>query len=257
MDVTQLPTAVTTRKLNFDLSIAPNEDSRTEGGGFAQLALDVSDHFAIDAGVRADSFSNIENDRRVPAWCDPVSSDRQTGPRDQSWLRSRVPHAVADQQLHRSDDLQRRPRCQQGRSSSRAPWSAIRDLVEERNDQIEIGYRGAVNNGKFSWDIAVYRAETKDSLDFFVAGLYTFFNQPPGYPTTLQCLLPGAPVPAMSPPGFPGAVQLPSLFSYRNVGKTINKGFEVGLRLQPIARNTLVVNYSYQQDPEIEGRSRG
>ena len=53
------------------------------------------------------------------------------------------------------------------------------ELVEERLDQFEIGYGGSVANGKFSWDIAAYRTETKDSIDFYTSETYTAFN-PPG-----------------------------------------------------------------------------
>lgn len=240
------------RKLNFDLSIAPNEDSRTEGGGFAQLGLDFSDHFSVDAGVRADSFSNLDKTVVSPRGAllfRPTGSPNhviragfgrafRTPSLINNYLEVTIFNAVelpiVGQYIFPSTVL--------GNPS----------LVEERTDQLEIGYRGAVNNGKFSWDIAVYRSETKDSLDFYTAGAYTFFDPPPGFPPPFQCFLPGAPVPPC-PPGFPGLITLPSLFSYRNIGKTVNKGFELGLRMQPIARNTLTVNYSYQQDPEVEG----
>ncbi len=240
------------RTLSFDLSIAPNEDSRTEGGGFAQLALDVSDHFAVDAGVRADSFSNIDKTVVSPRG---AVLFRPTGEPNHviraSFGRAfRTPSLINNYLEVTIFNAVELPVVGQFVFPSIVVGNP--ELVEERTDQIELGYRGAVNNGKFSWDIAVYRSETKDSLDFFTAGAYTFFNPPPGFPPPFQCFLPGAPVPPC-PAGFPGLITLPSLFSYRNVGKTVNKGFEIGLRAQPIARNTITVNYSYQQDPEIEG----
>jgi len=240
------------RNLNFNLSIAPNEDNRKEGGGFAQVALDLSDQFAIDAGVRADAFSNIDKTVVSPRGAllfRPTGSPNHViragfgrAFRTPSLINNFIEVTIFNAVVLPGFGQYVFPSIVVGNP----------DLVEERVDQIEIGYRGAVDNGKFSWDVAVYRSETKDSLDFFTAGVYTFFNQPPGFPPPFQCGLPLAPVPPC-PAGFPGSILLPSRFSYRNVGKTVNKGFEVGLRALLIPRNTMTINYSYQQDPEIEG----
>ncbi|NKB89274.1 MAG: TonB-dependent receptor [Acidobacteria bacterium] len=240
------------RNIDFDLSIAPNDDNRKEGGGFAQVALDVSDHFAIDAGVRADSFSNIDSTVVSPRG---AILFRPTGSPNHV-LRAGFGRAFRTPSL--INNFIEVTIFNQVQLPFIGPYvfpSVVvgnPELVEERTDQLELGYRGSVDNGRFTWDVAVYRSETKDSLDFYTAGAYTFFNPPPGLPPLAQCFLPGAPVPPC-PPGFPGQLLLPSRFSYRNIGKTVNKGFELGLRTQPIARNTLTVNYSYQDDPEVEG----
>lgn len=240
------------RNINFDLSIAPDDDNRKEGGGFAQLALDFSDYFAIDAGIRVDKFSIIENavvSPRGALLIRPTGSPNHVV-RAGFGRAFRAPSLInnfIEVEIFNAVQLP-------GFGTYIFPSTVVGnpDLNEERTDQIEIGYRGSVDNGKFSWDIAAYRSETKDSLDFYTAGAYTFFNPPPGLPLPYTCLLPGAPVPPC-PPGFPGQLLLPSLFSYRNIGKTVNKGFEIGLRMQPMARNTLAASYSYQADPEVEG----
>ena len=115
------------------------------------------------------------------------------------------------------------------------------ELVEERLDQFEIGYRGSVANGKFSWDIAAYRTETKDSIDFYTSETYTAFNPPPDWS-----------LPTFLLPPF-GPVALPALFTYRNIGEIVNKGFEVSLRYLPMVRNTVMANYSYQAEREVKG----
>jgi iron complex outermembrane receptor protein len=240
------------RSVNFDLSIARADEGRKEGGGFAQLGLSLNDNFSIDAGVRADSFSNID---------DPVVSPRgavlfrPTG-RPNHVVRAgfgrafRTPSLINNHIEVTIFNAVQLPIV--GRYIFPSRVAGNPDLVEERADQIEIGYRGSVDNGKFSWDLSAYRSETKDSMDFYTAGVYTFFDPPPGFPPPFMCTLPGAPVPPC-PPGYPGSVLLPSLFSYRNIGNTINKGIEIGLRMQPMARNTVTASYSYQADPEIEG----
>ena len=183
------------RTLNFDLSIAPNEDKRTEGGGFAQLALDLSDYFAIDAGVRADSFSNIDKTVVSPRGAllfRPTGSPNHVI-RAGFGRAFRTPSLINNFIEVTIFNAVTLPVVGQFIFPSTVVGNP--SLVEERTDQFEIGYRGSVNNGKFSWDVAVYRSETKDSLDFFTAGVYTFFNQPPRFPPPFQCLLPGAPVP--------------------------------------------------------------
>jgi iron complex outermembrane receptor protein len=240
------------RNVSFDLSIAPADESRKEGGGFAQLGLDLNDHLSIDAGIRADSFSNINDTVVSPRG---AILFRPTG-NPNHVIRAgfgrafRTPSLINNHIEVTIFNAVQLPFV--GPYVFPSTVVGNPDLVEERNDQFEIGYRGVSNDGKFSWDIAAYRAELKNSMDFYTAGAYTFFNQPPGFPAPLQCGLPGAPVPPC-PPGFPGSILLPSLFSYRNIGKTTNKGFEVGLRAELIRRNTITVNYSYQADPEVEG----
>ena len=115
------------------------------------------------------------------------------------------------------------------------------DLVEERLDQFEIGYRGSIADGKFSWNIAAYRTQTINNIDFYTSEVYTAFNPPPGWS-----------LPTFLLPPF-GPVALPARFTYRNIAETVNKGFEVGLRILPVSRNTLIVNYSYQAEPEVTG----
>ena len=196
------------RNLNFNLSIAPNDDNRKEGGGFAQLALDLSDHFALDAGVRADSFSNIDSTVVSPRGAllfRPTGSPNHVI-RAGFGRAFRTPSLINNFIEVTIFNAVQLPVVGQFVFPSTVVGNP--NLVEERTDQIELGYRGSVNNGKFSWDVAVYRSETKDSLDFFTGGVYTFFNPPPGFPPSFQCFLPGAPVPPC-PPGFPGAILLP------------------------------------------------
>jgi len=225
------------RGIDFDLSIAPGEDHRSEGGGFVQLDLNLSDYFSIDAGVRVDKFSIIDDAVVSPRGAVLV---RPTGSSNHV-LRAgfgrafRAPSMInnfLDVQIFNAVLLPTGPFV----FASNAVGNP--DLTQERLDQIEIGYRGSAMDGRLSWDIAAYRTETKDSLDFYTSAVYTAFNPPAGWP-----------LPPFFLPPF-GPVLLPSEFSYRNIGQFINKGFELGLRVQPIARNTLVVNYSYQDDPE-------
>ncbi len=229
------------RAINFDLSIAPGEDSRTEGGGFVNTDLNFSEYLSVDAGVRVDKFS--------------VLSDAVVSPRGAILV---TPTGKSDHVLRFSFGRAFRAPSMINNFLDVTIFNAVQlpfvgqyvfpssvygnpDLQEERLDQFEIGYRGVYADGDVSLDVSAYRTETKDSIDFYTAGVYTAFNPPPGWP-----------LPAGLLPPF-GPVLLPSDFSYRNIGEFINKGVEVSLRLRPTARNTLTLNYSWQDEPEVTG----
>ena len=230
------------RKLGFDLSIAPGEDSRSEGGGFANFDIGINEYLTIHAGTRVDYFDVIDGSVTSPRGAvlfHPTGSSNHV-------IRAgfgrgfRAPSLVnnfLEVNIFNAVNL--------GPPFGQVVFPSIvvgnTDLVEERLDQFEIGYRGSVADGKFSWDIVAYRTETTNNIDFFTSGIYTAFNPPPGWS-----------LPAFLLPPF-GPVALPSRFSYRNIAETVNKGFEVGLRFLPMSRNTLIVNYSYQADPEVTG----
>jgi outer membrane receptor protein involved in Fe transport len=239
------------RGIDFDLSIAPGEDSRSEGGGFVNFDLNFNDYFSLDAGVRVDKFSILDDvvvSPRGALLVRPAATSNHV-------LRAgfgrafRAPSMInnfLDVTIFNQVQL---PVVGTYVFPSRAVGNP--DLSEERLDQIEVGYRGALFDGRLSWDIAVYRTETKDSIDFYTSGVYTAFNPPNGLCGTPVGLVPcGWPLPPVFLPPF-GPVLIPSEFSYRNIGEQVNKGVEVGLRIQPIARNTLVVNYSYQANPQV------
>jgi len=230
------------RKLGFDLSIAPDEDNRTEGGGFAAFNFDVNRYVTLDVGARVDYFDVLDGAVTSPRGAvliHPTGSSNHVV-RAGFGRAFRAPSLVnnyLEVLIFNAADLG--PPI--GEIIFPTMVAGNPDLVEERLDQFEIGYRGAVANGRFSWDLAVYRTETKDSIDFYTSEVYTAFNPPPGWS-----------LPTFLLPPF-GPVALPAQFSYRNIGKTINKGMEVGLRILPVSRNTLMVNYSYQMEPEVTG----
>jgi outer membrane receptor protein involved in Fe transport len=117
-------------------------------------------------------------------------------------------------------------------------------LQEERLDAYEVGYVGTLAPG-LTLTAAAYRNETKDSIDFFTASTYGAANPPPGWPFPAFLL-------AVPPPnGFAGL--FPSAFSYRNVGQVVDRGVEVSLDRRPGGPWSWFVNYSWQDDPEVEG----
>ena len=230
------------RKQSFDLSIAPNEDSRTEGGGFTNFNVDVNEYVTIHTGVRVDYFDVIDGAVTSPRGAVLLHPTRSSNHviRVGFGRGFRAPSLVnnyLEVEIFNAVDV--------GPPIGQIVFPSIvvgnPDLVEERLDQFEIGYRGSIADGKFSWNIAAYRTQTINNIDFYTSEVYTAFNPPPGWS-----------LPTFLLPPF-GPVALPARFTYRNIAETVNKGFEVGLRILPVSRNTLIVNYSYQAEPEVTG----
>jgi outer membrane receptor protein involved in Fe transport len=121
------------------------------------------------------------------------------------------------------------------------------DLKEEQLDAIEAGWVGSF--GTTTATFSVYRNETTDSGDFFTAQTYTAANPPPNFP------LPPFVLDIPPPVGLAGA--FPAVFSYRNVGETIDRGLEVGLNGNPSRSWSWFANYSYQDEPDVTGIPAG
>src|SRR5690606_31924918 len=128
-------------------------------------------------------------------------------------------------------------------------------LDEERLTAYEVGYTGVLGDA-IRFTVDVYRNEIKDSIDFFVADTYGPSNLP----------APGPGLPAMVVPCFnfapgtgPGACPLgglaglvPSDYSYRNIGETVNRGIELALD-RSFGDWGWFASLSWQDEPDISG----
>ena len=236
------------RMHDFELDIAPAASDKDEFGVFVQDEFQINDEWRWVFGVRYDDI-------------DPLS-DTVLTPRT-SLLYSFAP----DHTLRLSyNEAFRTPSAinnflgisilQPLAPGVAAVADAFGDilLTEEQLKAWEIGYVGYLDNG-MEVTASLYRNEIKDNIDFFVVDLYGPTNLPAPGPT-----LPGALVPCFAiPPGTNGACPLgglagvvPSDYSYRNIGKTIDKGVEFSLD-QNLDDWYWWVNVSWQDDPELTG----
>ena len=106
----------------------------------------------------------------------------------------------------------------------------------------EIGYTGVLMR-RATVTAAVYWNTTDDAIFFTQVGSL-LGGQPAcdvagGDPDRRSDLIP--------PPG------LPSVFTYRNLGTVNDKGIELGVDGVVNRYLNVIVNYSYQADPEVEG----
>jgi outer membrane receptor protein involved in Fe transport len=122
------------------------------------------------------------------------------------------------------------------------------DLTETSLDAYEIGYTGVVA-GRTVLSAAFYTNKTKNDI-FFTENRnerWTPANPPSNWPFAL---LPPAVIALLTNPPGQG---LPASFTYRNFGKTTQKGLELGADTTINSNVSLFVNYSYQAKPEPDG----
>ena len=230
------------RFLANDLSIAPEADNRREGGAFIQDSWTPHPQILVTGGIRVDGFTSIDHalwSPRVGAQFRPLADEPHTV--RVSWGRGvRAPSVInnfLDTTILNTIDLSA---LVPGLSYT-FPISAVGDvdLVEESLDQIEVGYRGVINND-ISIDFAYYYAETKNNIDFHANQFYSPFDPPPGWPLPpfVLALLPEP---------------LPKQFTYRNIGLVKHQGVELGVRGRVAAGNEIFATYTWQKEPESEG----
>ena len=233
---------VTARNNQFDLSIAPLGSDREEYGAFVQDELLLGDKVRWLLGARWDDIDPIGSvfSPRTSFLYSPTPDHTFRASFNRAFKAPSLIQNFLDITILNAVDfgppigLYIFPTLAMGNV----------DLQEERTDAIEVGYVGTF--GRTTFTLAVYRNETTDSQDFFQAAAYTGSAPPPGFPLPTFLL--------DVPPELGGLAGLfPSLFSYRNIGETIDKGVEMSLEVNPSTAWSVFFNYSYQEEPEVTG----
>ena len=236
---------VTARTNSFDLTIAPEGDSRDEYGVFLQDEILIGDKLRWLVGARWDDV-------------DPIGS--VVSPRT-SLMYSPAPRHTFRVSFNRAFrapslinnflditiiNLVQLPVAPGVTIPYIFPSVAVGNpaLEEQKLDAYEVGYVGSIADN-LTMTLAIYRNETKNDIDFFTRDVYTGSNPPPGFPFP-------PPVLDIPPPaGLRGV--FPAVFSYRNVGETINEGVEFSLNGNPTDAWSWFFNYSHQKKPEVIG----
>ena len=161
------------RRNNFDLSIAPLGNSRTEVGGYVQDEIFITDQFRWNIGVRVDKFANIE---------DPVVSPRTAlifKPLPDHAIRAsynrafRAPSLInnyLDTTIVNQVNLGLINPAFAGRVYN-FPVNAIgnQDLVQESTNAVELAYTGVIKN-RATISAAVYYTKNTDEIFFTQTG---------------------------------------------------------------------------------------
>ena len=228
----------TARKLTFDLSIAPGEDSRDELGVFLQDEILIGDKLRWLIGARwddIDPINSVVSPRTSLAWTPKPNHTFRISYNE----AFRAPSLVENYLQTAIVNLVVLPT-----GPFIFPSLAVGNplLQEESLTAYEVGYVGSFNQGRTTVTLALYRNELDDATDFFTAATYNSANPPPGWPL---------------PPIFldfpPLAGALPAVFSYRNIGEIVNQGLEFSLDYRPSSYWRYFFNYSYQDEPDVTG----
>lgn len=238
------------RRSQFNLSIAPGEDSRTEGGVYVQDEIFLSSHFRWLVGARLDMFDVLD---------DPVFSPRTTfmyKPTAGQTLRVSYNRAYrAPSLINNFIDLTLINQLPLGSLDPRLAGQVFNfpvaasgntDLVEQSLDAYEVGYTGIL------WDratlsAAFYVNDVENDIFFTQIGSYRASNPPPGWP-----LPPGVLELIFASGQFGPGNGLPSAFSYLNFGEVRYRGVELGIEGSLTRTWNGFLNYSYQDEPDPE-----
>lgn len=112
------------------------------------------------------------------------------------------------------------------------------ELEPKKLDAFEIGWSGHVGK-HVTVDVVAYWNEFNDAFQKVVSETYTGSNLPPFWPFD-PTLLDG-----------PLANSIPSMFTIENLGKSTEKGVEVGAEARIDRRWTIFGSYSWQDIPEV------
>ncbi|HXT70678.1 MAG TPA: TonB-dependent receptor [Vicinamibacterales bacterium] len=236
------------RANRFTLTIAPGENSRTEGGAYVQDEFLASDKVRLVAGARVDKFTSIDSavfSPRVAVVMKPAADQSVRV----SYNRAFRAPSMINNNLDTTVSLAVIPlgaiNAAFGSAQYLVPTRAVgnSDLTEEYVDAFEVAYT----------------ANLRGRLNFSAAWFYTKYQDGIYFTQTAEWLT--------APPGFPGlgpftanqvwggflastGLHFPSQFTYRNLGEVKNQGIELGVdgALTDTVRG--FVNYSFQADPK-------
>ena len=249
------------RRNNFDLSLAPLGNSRTEVGGYVQDEIFINDHFRWNIGVRVDKFANIDDAVASPRTAlifKPAPDHAIRASYNRAFRAPSLINNYLDTTIINQVNLGLINPAFAGRVYN-FPVNAIgnQELVQESTDALELAYTGVIKN-RATISAAVYYTRNTDDIFFTQTARYRATSPPPGWTAALAPLPPATalgvlevlppPCASLTEPCTTGG--LPSEFSYRNLGEVINKGVELGIDGAVNAALNVFANYSYQATPD-------
>jgi len=231
----------------FHLTIAPGETSRTEGGGYVQDEVVLSDLYRLVVGARIDKFTSIDHavfSPRAAFLVKPradqtirVSYNRAF--RSPSMINNNLNVTVATPLPLGAIN----PAF--GNNVFLVPTTAVGnpDLTEEHIDAFEVSYTGNLRD-RATISAATYYTRFSDEIFFTTSGIWGRTTPPPGFPGL------GPFPPAVLWAGvYDAGFIFPSSYTYKNLGVEKNKGIELGIDGRVTKSVSAFANYSFQADP--------
>jgi outer membrane receptor for ferrienterochelin and colicins len=255
------------RRNQFDITIAPSAEDRTELGAYFQDEI-FFDRFRFAIGGRVDKFGNIEDPvfsprlsamfKPAPAHSFRVSYNRAfrspsaiNNYLEVATVTGQLPLGLINAQLFGTRQLSIVTRSV-GSQVPQIGEAAGHPLKEESLTAYEVGYTGTFN-ARTTVGLAAYINDTEDNINFITdlcRKRYTSANPPPGWDQALAPLPPAASRPIIDILFATRGVCLPAEFTYLNLGKLRNVGFEASIEHSFSRTFTGFANYSWQDEPE-------
>jgi len=238
------------RRNAFDISIAPAGDDRSEGGGFVQDEIFLGDRVRWVVGGRLDKFSSIDDPVFSPRTTFMVKPDAAQTVRFSFNRAFRAPsfinNHIATTILNEVNLSRLSPALARFVFPIRAAGNP--DLKQETMTAYEVGYTGVIRN-RATVSAAVYWNNTDDGIYFTPDVFYSAVNPPPTWPPIIPTL-------ALTQLAQAG-VLLPAHFTYLNLGRIKDKGFELGVDAAVNQYVNVFSNYSFQAKPVAEDLPAG
>jgi outer membrane receptor protein involved in Fe transport len=272
------------RRNNFDITIAPNSEDRTEVGLYFQEEFFV-DKFRLAVGARGDKFGNLDKwvlSPRVSVMFKPAQSHSirlsyNRAFRSPSVINNYLNLPISGNLVNLTPltpalppalrPLVPPPFLLTVKGVGSTVTVPPNELVEEHLDAFEFAYTGTIKD-KTTIGIAVYQNDTDDNINFtsllpsaqFPTGLpglsfYSATNPargitPTGQAVTVSPFIMAAL--AQVPPQLGGPIRLPeTVFTYLNLGPIRQRGFEFSIDHAFTNEVSGSFNYSYQADPKV------
>jgi iron complex outermembrane receptor protein len=266
------------RRNNFEITLTPNVEDRTELGAYVQEEFFL-DKFRLTAGIRVDKFGNIEDpvfSPRVTAMVKPAPDHAFRASYNKAFRSPSAVNNFLDQDIFSPTF--------EGRLTALAPLAPAPlrpslarpfrprinifgnpDLQEESLTAYELSYTGTFKKNT-TIGLAVYQNDSDDNINFtFLIGAssadvlrqVTFYT-PASAPAVIGINDQGQPVSGLIvpfllavPPQFGGPIRLPHrVATYLNLGPLRQRGVEVSVDHRFNNDWTLSANYSFQDEPE-------
>ena len=233
------------RANRFELSIAPGENSRNEGGAYIQDEFAVNNFLRIVAGGRVDKFSSIDRavfSPRVAVVVKPTADQSIRVSYNRAFRAPSMVNNNLDTAIATPLPLGLvNPAF--GSAVFLVPTTAVGNLnlKEESVEAYEVAYTGHIGRRTLV-SIAGFYTKYKDGIYFTATGEWV--TPPPGFPGL------GPFTPAQIWAGvYASGIRFPNNYTYNNLGTVENKGMEVGIESALNDTFTGFVNYSYQVEP--------
>jgi iron complex outermembrane receptor protein len=232
------------RHNGFDLSIAPGEDARNEGGMYVQDEAFLHEKFRAVLGARVDWFDVLDGavvSPRIAFVFKPLHDQSIRLSYNRAYRAPSMINNYLGVTIIQQIDLGAISPALAGRKYNfPVAASGNPNLTKVTLDAYELGYTGGIKD-KATVTAAIYFNNIRDDIFFTQSAAYSSRKPPPGWP------LPPVVLDLMNAAGS----GLPSNYTYLNFGRTKQWGLELGFNATINPSFRTYVNYSYQPTPDV------